>query len=245
MKKTAKIAGIFFALILVGMVLVYVFINSIAKGVVENAGTMALGTPVTLEAINIRPFAGHIDFQRLRVANPEGFSEKAAFSLMSFSADVDISTLMSDRVIVKEVLVNGLSATWEGFTGGNHQKLLENLEAFTGSSEAEGDEAPIEDKKVGQKNVVMQHVAITNTTINLIVLGLDKNISLPDKEFTNLGEDGKSLNETLLGAYQGFVGFVNSITSAGGKLIDGAGDAVKGAGEAVKGGLDKVKSIFD
>ena len=73
MKLLIKIVvGIIF-LVVVAVIAVFFFLDSIARGAIESGATYALGVPTTLAKADVRLLRGEFSMSGLDVANPEGF----------------------------------------------------------------------------------------------------------------------------------------------------------------------------
>ena len=49
--------------------------------------------------------------------------------------------ITSEKIVVNEIRIDGAELCWEGVSGTNHQKILENIEAYVGPSEETDEEA--------------------------------------------------------------------------------------------------------
>ncbi len=84
-------------LVLCGLVAVLLATNldRLVRRAIEVAGTQALGTAVTVTAVQMELTEGRAVIRGLRIANPEGFSERDMISLDELSLHLDAASLSS------------------------------------------------------------------------------------------------------------------------------------------------------
>ena len=266
-KKLIKIVGILFALLVIALVVVYFMLGSIVKTGVETVGPDLTKGDMKLESASLSVF-GSGGIKGLLIDNPKNgeFKSPFAFKLGSADVKVQVGSLMSDKIIVESIIIDGAEVCFEGLTGSNHQKIMENIEAYTGGGE-KTEEKPEEQKEGEGKKVVIKLFKMTNTKILVHVLGTTVPLTLPDFEKTGIGEDsedGASMKETVAAVYESlYSGIADLVKSSGdaiknatGKamevisggaesLKEGAGDAVDKVKEGTKGAVDKIKGLFD
>jgi hypothetical protein len=120
MSRGIKYATIGFIVLFVVVFLVLtISVDSIVKASIERIGTEMTGTPVTVEDVSISVFSGHGTVRGLRVNNPEGYHTEHALVVNDFSIKLDLRTLLSDMIVIDEVIVMGPAVFIE-------QKLPEN-----------------------------------------------------------------------------------------------------------------------
>ena len=124
-------------LVVLLIVCVIIFINSIAKSAITNAGTSTLGVETSLDSISIGLFSGQSSIDGLSVANPKGF-DGDFLDLSEGLLDVNLSTLLGDVVEVKQIALDGLQIQFVQKLGGsNVSTILANVKS---SSSAATDE---------------------------------------------------------------------------------------------------------
>ncbi len=214
MKKAIKIACIAIpALIIVVLIVVFFALNSAVKAGVERVLPKVTGTPVKLDDVSISLFSGKGELSGFLIGNPEGFETDSAFALGLVRVDVNLLSLMSDRIIIEEIYIDGAEVTYEaGLTGSNIGKIKKNIEEFAGPPK-EGEE-PKEKEGEGKK-IQINRFVFTNATIALSAKGLQGrklSVPLPEIELKDIGkeEGGKSIGEV---ANEIFTPLSNRITS--------------------------------
>jgi len=82
----------------------YRSLNFGIRKVLESRLTHSLGLKTKIGSFRLYPWRGRIAIAKLSIANPEGFSHKAIFTLKECTALVDVLTLLRDDIIVVEEL---------------------------------------------------------------------------------------------------------------------------------------------
>jgi len=243
MKKAVKVVvGILVVLVVVVLCIAVFGINPIVKSSVEKVGPQITKTPVTLAKVAISPFSGKGELGGLVVGNPEGFKTASAMALGSLKVDIDTGSVMSDRVIIREIRIEGPEITYEaGLKGSNIGKLLENIEGevTAETAEEEPEETPAEPGKEGKK-VQINDFVISGGKIRMsavLMQGTAVTLPLPPIHLKDIGkeDDGATVAEVVARVMKAIVKGVTETVAASGELIgkgaDAMGDAaMKGAG---------------
>ena len=257
-KKLIKIISVLFGVLLIALVVVYFMLGSIIKKGAETVGPDLTQGEVKLESASLS-ILGSGGLKGLLIGNPKNgdFSSPFAFKLGSSDVKVQIGSLLSDKIVVESIIVDGAEVCFDGVQGANHQQLLENIKAYTGGDE----NAPVSEEKEGEgegKKVVIKLFKMTNTKILLHVAGFTVPVSLPDFEKRGIGEEeeGASLKDTVTAIYESLYDSIfNIVKNSGDKIkeitgktfdslksgVTGAVDSVKGS---TKGAVDKLKGLF-
>lgn len=254
--KTAKriviVLLIILVVILAGAVL---FLGPLVKTAVEKGAPPMLGVPVTLDKPGINLLAGNINLKNLVVGNPEGYKTDYAFKLGQFKIDMDMGTLGSDTMVIKDILIDGPEIIWEaGLGNSNIGTILDNLKKKQPAEKAEEEkEEPEKEEKEGGTKVQIDSLVISNIKLKFsakLMGGHAATIPLPDIRLKDIGkeeEGGASIVDVLSkvmgaiadaagAAIAGSAGLAVDGVKATGKLAaEGAGAAVEGA--AAAGGL--------
>jgi len=235
MKKVAVVAGIGIAIIAVIVGFLIINVNSVVKNGIEAVGTEVLGVPVTVEDVNISFFNGSGVIKGLNVANPDGYESEQAIMVEEMRVIVDIGSLTSDKIHIKEVVIDAPSITYEGnLLNSNISKLQKNAESTGTSGSGSSDEADEE----GEMALQIDRLQVNDARINVRLSFLDDPLSLvlPFLELEDLGKDedaspGDVINEVLLALNQSVVPLIRDNASLGDKLKE-TGEKI---GEKLKG----------
>ena len=260
---------LFFAVLLVATLPLW--ISPVATGVAGKVVPGYTGTGFRIDRFHLNPYSGSLVISGIKLSNPEGFGEAAAFSLSGFNVEVSVGSLFSDTILVREVAIEDVFVSYYSNDGKNNfDVILANVEKATGPKDEKA--VPDEKKKESassKKKVIIEHLRVTGTKVKLMKADFMPPLMLPSIELTDIGR--KSGGATLEEAWSQIAGAVmKSMSSAGdglgalgGLLGDGAkdisgaintgakgvvGDTAKGAfdavGDTTKKTADGVKNLF-
>jgi len=258
--------------ILIGVVVLVVIIaagaffllgnlDSIVKAAVEKISSDLTQTKVTLNDVNIEETSGKGVFRGFSVTNPNGFSDDDAFKFDEVSVTIDTATILSDPVIIKEVVIVGPQIVYEfGDDGTNLDRLNKNVQSKAGSgSSGRGDS--------GGPKFVIENLYLRDGKVAVQAPLLNEKISLPlpTIHLTDIGKEGRGATpgdiadqmvEAILAGAGSAVSSANidigALTESAEELAEDAqkvieeagGDVAKEAGDAIEGAGDAVKGIF-
>jgi len=257
--------------ILIGVVVLVVIITAgaffllgnldgIVKAAVEKIGSDLTQTTVTLDDVNIGETSGRGVFRGFRVTNPDGFSDDAAFKFDEVSVIIDTASILSDPVIIKEVVIIGPVVVYEFGDGGtNLDRLNKKVQSKAGSSSAGGDSE-------GPKFIIENlHLRGGKLAVQAPLLNEKIILPLPTIHLTDIGKEGRGatpgdiadqLMEAILAAAGNAISGANidigSLTESAGELAkdaqkvieEASGNIAKEAGDAIEGVGEAVKGIF-
>ncbi len=140
MKKWLLFGGGGIVVVIAGVIYFVISnLDSIVKEAVERIGTEVTKAKVTLVEVEISTTSGKAALRGLTVGNPAGFHTDNVFELGEVSITVDTSSIGSDIIVIKEILIAGPKVTYElGSDGSNVDAIKKNVEAFTGGSSGGG-----------------------------------------------------------------------------------------------------------
>ena len=242
MKKTLLRLGL---LLLILIIVVITSLGHIVKKAIETAGPKIAGVPITVDTILIRPLSGIVHIKGLFIGNPEGFQTSSAMELRAFKVKIDLKSIMSDPIIIKEILIDGAEITYEkGLKSSNLSTLMDQLAAEEKEEEAEEEIAEEQGQKPSKK-IIIEDFQFNKAKVHatFTAMGGKKfSFPLPSIQMTDIGKDsgGTSFTEAT---YEMIGAITHSVGSAAKGALKGAGkltgDAVKGttglAGDALKG----------
>jgi uncharacterized protein involved in outer membrane biogenesis len=244
MRRLAMIGGVLLVLIVAGVVVMYMSLNSIIRSAVETYGPEVTKTEVKLGGVNVSPFTGSARLSNLLIGNPKGYKAPSAFKLGALRMSVDVGSLRSDKVVIRDLVISAPEITYEPGPGGNNLKVIQqNAQAFTGGSgkKAEGAQA-----KGGETKVVIDRLRVEKPKLHVSAPQLQSEaltLELPDIEMRDIGKkgDGASFSEVV----ELIMKDVNSKTATAVANVDWKGLAEKalkkegagaeGVGKALKG----------
>ena len=107
MKQLKRILLVLVVLVIIGLVVVWVRLNSIVRYEVQTQATNSLNLATELGGANVSVLGGHISLSDLKIASPQGFEAPQILSLEKVSVAVNYSELTGDPIRVAEVTVKG------------------------------------------------------------------------------------------------------------------------------------------
>lgn len=169
----------------------YVFLShldGIAKHAIEENGSAATKTAVTLESVNLGVFQGRGAIHNLKVANPEGFSPLGAFSFGNVSVKIDPQSVIGrGPILIHEIVVEQPSISYEG------QGILSNLGTIQKNVRDYANAMGGGGSKGGGRKLVIENlylrggrISISHSQLGAEALSAD----LPEIHLTNIGKGG-------------------------------------------------------
>ncbi len=275
MKTFLKILLLLLIVVAVGVLLISPSLNALVKTGVETIGTQVLGTSVTLKEVDISliPEGDFLQgsFAELVVKNPPGFQTDEAFWLPSIQIRVNRQSVLTDTVIIEEIVIDEPEVTFEGgprvtinldtintclneFSRGEPSQSEKKEPSNEGQDEKVNQVEQEEAEEANDKKLQINHVIVKNGTINLSVLsmkGLVFAVPLPDLHLRDIGKasGGVSIEQASAEVFDGVYASITKTVSKSGKLSDGGTDKLKRTVEALgeageKAGRAILKGLF-
>ena len=240
-----KIVGGMLAVVIIAIVGVLVFIysnlDSIVKDVVEDYGPKFTGVTVKLAKVELSPENGEGTLSGLIVGNPSGYKTESAFNLGSISMKLDTSSLTSDTIIIKSIVIDKPEITYEFGDGGSNVDVIgKNVEKAAGGGARE-------EKKNDDpgKKMIIESLIVSNGNVSVshpLLQGKKVGSALPTIRLKDIGKDKKGgaspaeVVDKIMDAIEKQVG-----ASVGGLNIDGmVKDLTKGVEDASKDAMKNV-----
>lgn len=215
------------------------WIGPVATCVAEKVVPGFTGTDFRIERFCLNPYSGILSIGGIRLSNPEGFGDAAAFSLESFSAEVVVGSLFSDTVLVREVAVDDAFASYYSHDGRNNfDVILANVEKAIGSKEDKAgmDAEPGKKSASSGRKVIIEHLRIAGTKVKLMKSDMVPPFMLPTLELTDIGK--KSNGATLEEAW---TQIANSVM----KSMSQFGDGMGALGAILGEGAKDISAVFN
>ena len=231
-KKVKKVLLWIAGMIAVLLALTIIFRDLFIPVAVSNIGSFALGTEVKLKKFS-SSLTGKVDIQGITVANPAGYHNPYAFSLEHVYVDLSIPSLLTDEIVINEILVTGMQIDLEAKLNrtnlGELQKNVERLLPAKSEDAPEKESKPADEK--AQKQLVIGKLNINNNVISFSnsALHFTAKIPLVPISMTDVGK-GQSIGET-----------VNDIFT---KILTSVFDACSGAGAAIGNSLKDAGAVL-
>jgi len=217
MKLLAKVllALVVVLLLLVGAL--HLWLGSLIKRGVEQVGPSITQTSVTLRDADISLLSGRAELEDLTVGNPKGFQTPSAFRLHNATVRLDWKSVLSDTVVIEEILIDGPEISFEGTpAGSNLGTIRDNAKAYAPAESSEIAPVPKRDAQQGSgRKVVIKQFTMTNARAIMLVRagGVEtkaQGISLQDIRLESIG--GASFHEVIATV-------LTSITNSASRLV--------------------------
>lgn len=245
----------FVLLVVVGGIVGYYVINytiekTVQKGV-EVAGPPILKAPIKLGDVNLSIFSGKAQLLDFEIGNPEGFKTPNCFKFDNFEVTLDTSSIGTDKIVLKEVIVQGAEISYElniKNRKSNIKTIEDNINEFIGaSSEDETEESSDEGPQL-----IIERFVMENCKIKLAASftgGKALPIPLPRIEMKDIGKEKTGGPAAAIKEVFGKIsGGISEALAANKELIGNAKekatdviDNIKEGGTGVK---DKIKGLF-
>ena len=201
MKKPLKVLSIILLvivlLVVIAVVAVGLFADKALKAGIETAGTKALNVGVSVDNVDLSIMGGKIALGNLVIDNPPGYQHDKLLQLKNASVAVDVRSLLSDIVNIKEIKLDGAEVVLEqrGVSGNNIQDLLKSI---PGGPESETKAEP------SSKKLHIDSLEISNITVKAKLLPIPGKadtvtLKLAPIKMTDLGGDNKLDTAALTG----------------------------------------------
>lgn len=156
-------------------------VDRIVQNGIENYGSTMTGTAVTVESVSISPFSGQGTISGFSVANPDGYDRDEAVRVEEISIEMDIMSLFSDEIIIRDLILESPFIQIE-------QKMPENnIREIMDAMDAASEEDPAE------TYLVIEHFIMRNGSADLYTeVGGERSatVELEELELTDIGREG-------------------------------------------------------
>jgi hypothetical protein len=251
MKKLLKfllwtVVGIL-ALVLVLVLTIPLWLGSTVATVATKVTPEFTGTPFVLEGANINPYTGKYGITKLMLGNPEGYPVPTAFSVSSVTVDVEMSSLFSDTIHIREIsIVDAYASYVSKDDTNNFEWIMAHVDEKLGPKE-ETKEKEVKEKDKGEgKKVVIDKLTISGTRLKLKVL---PEVSIPTITLNDIGKESNGATWEEVGQMlaDSFTKAASSlgdgVTSALGALGDGASNLMGGATNVLGGAASAITGV--
>lgn len=238
-KKSGLIVKIILGILIVLVILVVAglfFIDTLAKNALEKGAPLVLGTNVSVERIHIEPFNARVEITNLIVDNPQGtYSSEYAIKLGDIIADIDINTLLKDKIRIEEMFLKDVDIVYEtNVINSNLQEILDNVKKLDTAEKKEKQEEEKSGKEDKEKTLQVDLIELSSVGVTVQAKGAATGlpIKVTIDPMTNLGTDEEGI--TPVGLTLRILGAIvtTAIKTAGGSVGDAAaaiGDATSAA----------------
>lgn len=185
-------------LVIVVVIAVTLFAGSAVRIGVETAGTKALSVPVTLGDADLSILRGKLRLQNLVIDNPPGYQHEKFLELKDGRVAVDIRSLLTDTVNIKEIKLDGIDVVIEqkGVSGNSLHDIIKAI--------PKGEPTAEEPAEKPGKKLRIDNLEITNVTVTAKLPSVPGKpdtvtLNLDPITMTNLGSDEELDTAILVG----------------------------------------------
>jgi hypothetical protein len=193
MSKTLKALRVVLLAILILVVIAVVAVNLFADYAVrvgiESSATKTLNVGVSVSNVDLSIMGGKLALQNLLINNPPGYQHDKLLELKSAEIEVDVKSLLSDVVNIKEIKLDGVNVVIEqrGISGNNLQDVITAIR--NGSKEGEGKKLRVDNLEISNITVRMKlpsvpaqddTITLELSTIRMTNLGYDNKLDMAD-----------------------------------------------------------------
>ena len=124
-------------------------------------------TAFNLERLNLNPYTGKLLVSGVKLANPEGYAEKEAFALGALSVDLEVSSLLSKEIHVRDITIDAPYASYVFDAAGsnNFDRIIAAVNKKLGPKEKKEKKEPSDTKVVIDKVTIKNVKVAVNVTI--------------------------------------------------------------------------------
>ena len=226
------------ALVLVLVLTIPLWLGPTVATVATKVAPGFTGTPFVLEGASINPYTGKYSITKLTLGNPEGYPVPTAFSVSNVAVDVEMSSLLSDTIHIREISIIDPYASYVSNNGTNNfEWILAHVNEKIGpKKEKEKDKEP-------SKKVVIDKLTIAGTRVKLKIL---PEMPIPTITITDIGKESngaswEEVGQTLADSFMKATSSIGEgLTSALGVLGDGASSLMGGATNVLGGAASAI-----
>lgn len=271
MKKALKVVGIvvlsLVALVVVLLLTLPLWIGPVATRVANKVVPSYTGTDFVLGSFGLNYYIGKLHVGDVRLDNPSGYSPEQALTLGSLDVDVDMGTVLSDTIVIRDVQVKDVFVSITSEDGTNN---FVAIAAHASSPAEKKDEAPVEEVAADDGNAATnaeRKVVIDRIRIEGLVVQYGKlPISLLPITLTDIGRETggiefenagiaiwDAIQKSAIALSGGLInlgtGAFNQSTNLIGAGVEGAASAIGATGEVLDSGaqvlLDSAQGVGD
>ena len=195
LKSFRTVVLVILALIIVVVIIIDQFADLALKMGIEAAATKTLNVGVSVGDVGLSIIGGKLEIEKLSINNPPGYTHEKLLELEKGNIEIEVKSLLSDTVKIKEIKLDGINLTLEqrGISSNNVQDIINSISAGT------KEEKPAEEPKAaeaGGKKLYIENLEITNVTVKAKLLPVPGKadtvtLKLEPIRMQNLGSDNK------------------------------------------------------
>jgi hypothetical protein len=188
-KKTVGIlVAVVVVAIAIGGLLLSSRLNSLVAKVIEREGSKVTTTSVGVSGVEISLREGRGTIDGLRIASPDGYEARDAFTLGKVTIDIDVKSVTEDPIVIDEIRISEpvVSAEFDEKGASNIDEIRKRVQGYRATQGGgDGGSSGAEQKRIRISPFVFEK---GRAEVDTGDLGVDKRtIDLPEIRLTNLG----------------------------------------------------------
>ena len=257
--KALKVAGLVLLGILGFVVLLVLllplWLGPVVRPIANATVSDITGAKFNLGQLSLNPYVGTLHVGDMQLSNPTngGYKvEENCVELGKLDVDVDMGTILSKKIVVSSIELDGLTVRTT-LAGGNFMQIAENasggkVEEAPAAEEQPAEEAPAdgEGPKVQIDRLVLKNITIKYGAVPVPIPTLTiEGIGADKPEGASVADAFTAIKDKVLaagGAVTGKLGELGS--SAADAMGEHAGKAAEAIGEHAGKAVDAVKGLF-
>lgn len=192
MKRWALVLAIVLAVVAGGLYWLYTSLDFVVKATIEHFGPDIVGAPVRVGSVSLSAKDGRGMLRGVEIGNPPGYASPRALRAGTVAVGIDPSTLGSDVVVIRDILVDAPEITYELKGGTNNlEAIRRNIAAYVErSGGAAGGDGSSASRAPGRRYVIgritLRNAKVTMT--NPLLKGGGLTFNLPDVDLRDVGK---------------------------------------------------------
>ena len=206
----------------------HLWLGTLVKIAIVEIGSRLTKTTVKLESVRIDLLNGLVQLDGLEIGNPPGFTAPNAVRLGTARVVLNVRSVLSDTVVIDEILVEAPDITFEGLPTSNLSVIQGNVTAAVPA----GSSKPADDKPAatGSRKLLIKKISLVNGRVAARFGGQSLRLALPNIHLTDIGKETGGVTPE-----QAFSTVFSAITrSATGAVTDEAAGSVGKAEESLR-----------
>ncbi len=247
-------------LVVVALLTLPLWVSPVVRTAANRITPNYTGTYFNLGAFGLNPYSGHLHVGSVQLDNPKGYRPAKAVTLGNLDVDVDMSTVLSETIVIRDIVVKDLFISLASKDGTNN---FAAIAAYATKDKEESEEKAEKDETStkSERKVVIDRIRLEGVSVQYEMIKLP----LPTITLTDIGResDGVGFEDAWMAIWEsiqksattvgdGLVNLGTSVLTEGansiGAVADGASaavDAAKGATQGVGDALDKAGDAVD
>lgn len=244
-KKWLIAAGVLLAIVIIAAIALVMRLDELITKAVNTYGPEITGTEVRVENVRVSFLSGKAAIENFTLGNPKGFRSPRAMKVASASVNLELTSLMSDTIVIGRLEIVEPDITYEKRGGTDNFKLIAK-HAEQKAKEAGLVPEETGGKKPGKKLLVRDFV-VNGGRVTLYTPDLPSgaaSAAIPDMSLKNAGgKDGappEKVFSRILSALYDRLTMPIVVDSLNRSLLD----ARKTAEQGTRSLTDRIKDIF-